>query len=193
MERLFRVRYWDYTGKFMNIKGHICLSSTLCWGVMTILVVDGLHKYIENLVFSVDERYITLAVLILTPILTADFVTSFHAAIHLRDTLVRNEKIKEELGKLVEKKRELELRLAEAGEKAKEQAMEQMPQEMQELLIKIGELRGRLKIPSIRSGKSVRGLLSRNPSAISPWHKETFAELKTNLIEKFEEIRKQDE
>ena len=41
------------------------------------------------------------------------------------------EKIKEELGKLVEKKRELELRLAEAGEKAKEQAMEQMPQEMQ--------------------------------------------------------------
>ncbi|MDY3730837.1 MAG: hypothetical protein SO005_10560 [Candidatus Choladocola sp.] len=193
MERLFRVRYWDYTGKFMNIKGHICLSSTLCWGVMTILVVDGLHKYIENLVFSVDERYITLAVLILTPILTADFVTSFHAAIHLRDTLVRNEKIKEELGKLVEKKRELELRLAEAGEKAKEQAMEQMPQEMQELLLKIGELRGRLKIPSIRSGKSVRGLLRRNPSAISPWHKETFAELKTNLIEKFEEIRKQDE
>ena len=25
MERLFKVRYWDYTGKFLNVHGYICL------------------------------------------------------------------------------------------------------------------------------------------------------------------------
>ena len=235
MERLFRVRYWDYTGKFMNVNGYICLGSTICWGVMTVLIVDVVHQYIEKLVFSVDEKYVTALVLAITPVITADFVTSFHAAIHLRNILIQNERIKEELQKLAEKKNELEQRLKDTSERAveqareqavqameqviqaKDQAMEQMiqakdqakeqmiqvkdqakeqalqakeqaaqakeqaMQEMQELLLKMGELKGRL---SITYGKSIRGLLRRNPAAVSRWHKDSFAELKQNLLEK---------
>lgn len=239
MERLFRVRYWDYTGKFMNVNGYICLGSTICWGVMTVLIVDVVHQYIEKLVFSVDEKYVTALVLAITPVITADFVTSFHAAIHLRNILIQNERIKEELQKLAEKKNELEQRLRDTSERAveqareqavqameqviqaKDQAMEQMiqakdqakeqmiqvkdqakeqalqakdqakeqaaqakeqaMQEMQELLLKMGELKGRL---SITYGKSIRGLLRRNPAAVSRWHKDSFAELKQNLLEK---------
>ncbi|MDO4323679.1 MAG: hypothetical protein Q4C61_14240 [Lachnospiraceae bacterium] len=206
MERLFRVRYWDYTGKFLNINGYICLGSTICWGVMTILIVDVVHQYIEQLVFAVDETYITILVLIITPVITADFVTSFHAAIHLRDVLIQNERIKEELQKLSEKKSELEQRLKDSSEKAVEQAKEQAvlameqaiqvkdqakeqaalareqaAQEMQELLLKMGELKGKLSIPY---GKSIRGLLKRNPAAVSRTHKDSFAELKQNLMER---------
>lgn len=231
MERLFRVRYWDYTGKFLNINGYVCLGSTLCWGVMTVLIVDVVHQYIERLVFAVDEKYVTMLVLALTPVITADFVTSFHAAIHLRDILVQNERIKEELQKLNEKKIELEQRLRDTGERAaeqiaqvREQAAEQVMQakeqvlqaaeqviqakeqakgqalqakdqaaqtkeqtmlEMRELLLRMGELKGRL---SITYGKSIRGLLRRNPAAVSRWHKDSFAELKQSLMEKITRI-----
>ena len=32
MERLFRVRYWDYSKHRFNLNGHICLSSSIAWG-----------------------------------------------------------------------------------------------------------------------------------------------------------------
>lgn len=32
MEKLFHVRYWDYSEKKFNINGYICLVSSLAWG-----------------------------------------------------------------------------------------------------------------------------------------------------------------
>lgn len=213
MERLFRVRYWDYSDKFLNVNGYICLGSTICWGVMTVLIVDVVHKYIEQAVFALNETYVTILVLVITPAITADFVTSFHAAIRLRDILIQSERIKEELQKLAEKKNELEQKLRDTSERAVEQAIqvkdqakeqavlameqaiqakdqakeqatlakEQAMQEMQELLLKMGELKGKL---SITYGKSIHGLLKRNPAAVSRRHKESFTELKQNLMER---------
>ncbi|MCD8104270.1 MAG: hypothetical protein LUF35_04540 [Lachnospiraceae bacterium] len=112
MEKLFHVRYWDYTGKLLNVNGHICLMSTLCWGVMTILVVEVLQVFLEKLVFSVDEQLVTVAVFAITPFVTADLVTSFRAAIHLRDILIQWERLSEELEKLEKQKQELEAAIA---------------------------------------------------------------------------------
>ncbi|MDY3248882.1 MAG: hypothetical protein SOX32_00880 [Candidatus Choladocola sp.] len=182
MERLFRVRYWDYTGKFLNVNGYICLKSTICWGVMTVLVVDVVQPFIEGFVLRLGEPLVTGTVLVITPLITADFVTSFHAAIRLRDILVQNERLKEELQKLTEKKRELENALLVAGEKAKAQ----LTQELQELLIKTGEQKEKMHIAY---GGAIRGLLKRNPRAVSRKHKEAFAETKRALMEKIEEMR----
>ena len=182
MERLFRVRYWDYSGKPFNVNGYICLGSTVCWGVMTVLMVNVLHRYVADLVLAAGETWDTAAALVLTPFVTADFMNSFHAAIHLRDILVRNEKLNEELQKLALRRRELEQRLADAGEKAREQRAA----ELQELLLRIGELRGRLAVPNVRS---IHGLLRRNPAAVSRLHRETFAQLKQSLAEKIGEIK----
>lgn len=184
MERLFRVRYWDYSDKFLNVNGYICLKSTACWGAMTILVVEVFHPPIARWVLSVSAEYIELADFVLTPFITADFVTSFVTALHLRDILIQNERIQAELLRLSEKMQELEDALSETKGKAKEQ----IQQEKQELLLKIGEMRGRIAAP----GKAVRGLLARNPRAISFWHKESFTEIKRNLKEKIGDINIKD-
>lgn len=181
MEKLFRVRYWDYTGKFLNVNGYICLASVLCWGVMTVLVTEVLHVYVERLVLSVDEKYITGIVLGVTPFVTADFITSFRAAIQLRDMLVQSEKIKAEIKRLAEKKSRLEQQLFDAGGKAKTQ----IAAEIQEILIRTGQQKERLRVAS---AKSIRGLLKRNPNAVSKGHSETFAELKQTVMEKTQTV-----
>lgn len=210
MECLFRVRYWDYSDKFLNVNGYICLGSTVCWGFMTVVLVKFGHQYVEQLVFAVDEKYVKLAVMVMTPFILADLITSFHAAVHLRDILVQNELIREELRKLSEKLHELEQFAQDTGERAKEQvafvkeqallakeqvgfvkeqalnAKDQVVSEMQELAAKMGELKGRL---ANTYGRSVRGLLKRNPGAVSRWHKETFTELKQGLMEKISRKR----
>ena len=37
MEKLFHVRYWDYSNQKLNLNGHICLTSSLAWGVFSVL------------------------------------------------------------------------------------------------------------------------------------------------------------
>ncbi len=56
MEALFKVRYWDYSGRFMNYKGYICLKSSLAWGFFTILMTRVIHSPIENLMYAMPEK-----------------------------------------------------------------------------------------------------------------------------------------
>ena len=53
MERLFHVRYWDYSNCRFNVNGYICLFATLGWGVFSILLVKVLHPPIERIVLQI--------------------------------------------------------------------------------------------------------------------------------------------
>ncbi|HIR28723.1 MAG TPA: putative ABC transporter permease [Candidatus Choladousia intestinigallinarum] len=181
MERLFKVRYWDYTGKLLNVHGYICLASALCWGAMSLILTRWVHFYVAELVRRIPQPYGAWAVLVITPVFTADFVTSFTAAFHLGKFLEKTGRIQEELKKLLDKKALLEDSIQEAGEKAREQIV----QELRELYMKIGQQKERMyRIYT----KSVRGLLKRNPTAYSSRYKETFGELKKNILENWKKI-----
>ena len=36
MERLFKMKYWDYSNQRFQINGYICLTSSIAWGFLTI-------------------------------------------------------------------------------------------------------------------------------------------------------------
>lgn len=97
MEALFKVRYWDYTGKFMNYKGHICLRSSIAWGFFTILMTKVIHRPIEQLMFAMPEEVLHHLTVLLTIYVVADFTLSFKAALDLRDLMVKLVGMKEEL------------------------------------------------------------------------------------------------
>lgn len=97
MEALFKVRYWDYTGKFMNYKGQICLTSSIAWGFFTILMTKVIHRPIEQLMYSIPEQVLHYLTVLLTIYVVADFTLSFKAALDLRDLMVKLEGMKEEL------------------------------------------------------------------------------------------------
>ncbi|MDE6926981.1 MAG: hypothetical protein K2P59_17335 [Acetatifactor sp.] len=97
MEALFKVRYWDYSNKKFNFQGHICLQTTLAWGLLTILMTEIVHVPVEKLVLSIPDQILTVVTMILTVGIAADFALSFKAAIDLRDILIRMEQAKLEL------------------------------------------------------------------------------------------------
>ena len=96
-EALFKVRYWDYSDKKFNFQGHICLGTSLAWGLLTILMTRLVHKPVEHLVLMIPATMLTIATLLLTVGIACDFALSFKAAMDLRDVLVMMEKAKEEL------------------------------------------------------------------------------------------------
>lgn len=100
MEALFKVRYWDYTGRFMNFQGRICLRSSLAWGFLTILMTRVIHRPIEQLVFSMPGRLLSYVTVFLTIYIVADFTLSFKAALDLRDIMIRMMRVREELERM---------------------------------------------------------------------------------------------
>ena len=52
MERLFKVRYWDYSSQKFNLHGYICLTSSIAWGFLTIFMTEIIHRPIERFVLN---------------------------------------------------------------------------------------------------------------------------------------------
>lgn len=100
MEALFKVRYWDYSKKKFNFKGHICLSSTVAWGFLTILMTEVVHQEVAKVVFAMPHQLLTVITVLITIEIAADFALSFKAALDLRDVLVGLEKAKTEMERI---------------------------------------------------------------------------------------------
>lgn len=87
MEALFKVRYWDYSNKRFNFQGQICLSSSIAWGVLTIVLNTWIHKPVEHFILLLSPFVLHPLVLILTILISADFITAFKTALDLRRDL----------------------------------------------------------------------------------------------------------
>lgn len=103
MERLFKVRYWDYSKHRFNLNGHICLSSSVAWGFFSILLVRFLHPPVGRLLARVPALIVDPAALALTAAFTVDVVCSVQAALDLRDVLTRLTEENEELRRLAKR------------------------------------------------------------------------------------------
>lgn len=84
MERLFHMRYWDYSGHPLNVNGHICLSVSLAWGVFSMLLVRILHPPVEQLILSIPAQLADLLGLCLTVLFTIDTTWSVRAALDMK-------------------------------------------------------------------------------------------------------------
>lgn len=113
MERLFKVRYWDYSKHRWNLHGYICLSSSIAWGFFSILLVRFLHPPVARLLADVPAFLVDPLALLLTAAFTADLVRSVQDALDLRQTLIRLTEENEELRHLA---RRAEVAAAFAGE-----------------------------------------------------------------------------
>lgn len=103
MEALFKVRYWDYSGKAFNLNGHICLTCSLAWGAFSVLLVKVLHPPFEDLVLRLPAFLADALACVLTVYFTADTVRSFQAAMDLREVLTRLTEENEDLRRLAKR------------------------------------------------------------------------------------------
>ncbi len=100
MEALFKVRYWDYSNQHFNYQGHICLSSSVAWGFLTILMTRVVHQPIEQVVMAIPQKPLAYFTAMVTIYIVIDFTLSFKAALDLRDILDRMQRLKEEMERM---------------------------------------------------------------------------------------------
>lgn len=113
MEALFKVRYWDYSNQKFNFQGHICLGTTLSWGLLTVLLTRFVHVPVAKMVLAIPGSVLTAVTMVLTVFIGADFALSFKAAIDLKDLL---EKMKNTKTELLRIQKRLDVIIASVGE-----------------------------------------------------------------------------
>lgn len=146
MEALFKVRYWDYSNQKFNYKGHICLSSTVAWGFLTIFMTGFLHKGVERIIFFLPSEAVTVLTVAASFYIVADFTLSFKAALDLRDVLMGLEKAKEEMERI---QKRLDVIIAVASDEIESRRQEnslKVEELMDSIEAKFNSLRERLKI-----------------------------------------------
>ncbi len=89
MERIFQVRYWDYSDKPLNLNGHICLTSSLAWGAFSVLLIRYIHAPVELLVLGLPSGAAQFLAFAVTVVFAADATQSFNEAMDLREIIER--------------------------------------------------------------------------------------------------------
>lgn len=100
MQKLFGVRYWDYSSHRMNLNGHICLFVSLAWGGFSVLLVKVLHPPIEELLLQVPAGMLEIAAMVLTVSASIDMTISVNEALDLKAMLKQKAECNEELRRL---------------------------------------------------------------------------------------------
>lgn len=171
MERLFKVKYWDYSTQNFQLHGYICLSSSIAWGFLTIFLTDVIHKPIERFVLSLSPLVMAAILLPVTSIFLIDGFRSIKTALDFEKLLETLENTRAELEDL---QVQLALLKGETVQKA------------EEIKEKIAIISAKRRELSHRFAAHRAYLFHNNPSATSNYFSEAFREFKEVL----EHIRK---
>lgn len=122
MEKLFKMKYWDYSNQRFNVKGYICLSSSIAWGFLTIFLTEVVHRPIEHYVLGLPVMVNIIFVLITSLLFAADTAESVKTALDLAKVLDAMTDMRAELDDIQVQmallKAETSERVAEAREEA---------------------------------------------------------------------------
>lgn len=179
MEAIFKVRYWDYSNQKFNLNGHICLGSSIVWGFFSILLVNVIHKPIEQMLFWLHPEVRSVLVVLITLVSGADFTQSFKEAIELREVLSQLDRARDELEEL---KQRLERRvdvIAAVVDDEINQNIERFRDKKDEVRNDITEYRD-VYIEKMRERRKVvlENVLNRHPTLHSERFKEVIEEIK---------------
>ncbi|MDD6212241.1 MAG: hypothetical protein PUB22_03740 [Clostridiales bacterium] len=103
MEALYKIKYWDYSKEKFNYKGIICLKSTLFWGVLTVVLVKYVHRWVEIVVFAFPSLVFYVVELVISLVFVYDIIVSNREAIQLARILTAIETAREEVQEKIQK------------------------------------------------------------------------------------------
>ncbi len=78
MEKIFKVRWWDYSHDKYNLNGRICLKASLGFGALGVLMVHFTNPFLTKLINLIPHTIQTIIVVILAILILTDFIISFN-------------------------------------------------------------------------------------------------------------------
>lgn len=113
LEKMFKTKYWDYSDHRFNLQGRVCLTNSICWGMLGVVFVRYLHPYVEAIISNIDRTLLYYIISVIALVLLVDFITTLVRVKNIKVTLQRvealNKEIKEKLKEIKKLSKEAEL------------------------------------------------------------------------------------
>ncbi len=104
MEKIFKLRWWDYSNMKFNINGRICLETLIPFGIIGVLVVKYISPFFINMINSINFNFLIIINIIILSILITDILISFNVVFNLKNvTRNLNKDSTEEIKKAIYK------------------------------------------------------------------------------------------
>ena len=116
MEKIFNMRYWDYSDKKFNINGHITLFVSLGWGLFSIVLVRVLHPPIKDLILKIPDHLADIISLILTIIFVVDVTKSVQSALDMKELLKQLTENNKLMASIESKVNEVSLKISQTSD-----------------------------------------------------------------------------
>lgn len=203
MEKLFKVKYWDYSTHRFQFQGRICLQSSLCWGFLGLILARVIHPPVETIVVVLPFGLLIVVDILLSAAFASDVVVSVRTALDLARMLEELDKLREQGAELRQQLSEtalvqltrLSYRVDEArgewSEKmdgAREQiservddAREQISDAKEQILARLDELQNRFDEQAANLGRIRKSMLRGNPTARSARYDAVLQRLKKRI------------
>ena len=78
MEKIFKVRWWDYSQFPFNINGRVCLITSCMFGIAGLLVIKVFNPLFIKLFLMINESVFCISVSVLIVLACIDFCVSFN-------------------------------------------------------------------------------------------------------------------
>ena len=196
MERIYKVRYWDYSDKPFNLCGYICLFNSLCWGVLSILLIYLVHSWVEKGVLVLNDMVLLSIDSGISSLFIVDLFNSSTKAVELKRMLANSQKLKDDLMNIHNKMIEFNTAIANGKEKMdelKQMSLQELyisardnmsniasdkdSPELQNLKNKLDLLKDKYYKRMLAEDKAKFKLLKNNPKAVSYKYKESLREI----------------
>lgn len=93
LDKIFHMRWWDYSEKPFNIGGYICLEFSIMWGIGSMIMVAMIHPIIINVIRKIPLLVIYIALIIVTIGFIVDFIVTIKNIIGIKKSFGQLDKI----------------------------------------------------------------------------------------------------
>ena len=85
MEKMFHIRWWDYSNYKFNINGRICLETMIPFGILSVIGLCYMNPFLLDKFSKVPDNLLTICVIILAILYIIDNIISFRIIFGLND------------------------------------------------------------------------------------------------------------
>lgn len=97
MEKLFHAIWWDYSEYKFNFQGRIWIVASLFWGVLSIVMIEVLQPFVNNIILSIPIKEGKRAGYIILILFIADLILTVVATIDLDKKIADMQKLREDI------------------------------------------------------------------------------------------------
>ncbi len=93
LEKLLHTKYWDYSDHKFNIQGRVCLTNSICWGILGIIFIKYIHPFVQSELSRINSIYLYIIIGTAFTIVVIDGVTTIAKMKNLGLALEKIEKL----------------------------------------------------------------------------------------------------